>query len=118
VWAANGVQFVNKQHFAANFHNTGLFVKFGECLKSGKPKEEKFYHVKDFMLEKGKAAPSPINVKMEVLSKQEKQEIVQQAFNEAKTEISALNNYGVSATTGLIPTGKSCLKIEEWKTTQ
>ncbi|RCJ18629.1 hypothetical protein A6770_32800 [Nostoc minutum NIES-26] len=118
MWAANKAQFVNKQHFAANFHNTGLFVKSRGCLKSGKPKEEEFYHVRDFMLEKGKATPSPTDVKIEVLSKQEKQQIVQQAFNDAETEISALNNYGVSATTGLIPTGKSCLTVEEWKTTQ
>lgn len=118
VWAANGVQFVNKQHFVDNAWTTGLFVKSNGCLNLGKPREEGLYNVKNFMIEKTGTTPTPQNVKVEVLSRQEKQQVVEQAFKDAEVENYAITNFGVSATTGLIPTGKNCLTLEEWKKTQ
>ncbi|WP_341531735.1 hypothetical protein WKK05_39150 (plasmid) [Nostoc sp. UHCC 0302] len=118
VWAANGVQFVNKQHFVDSYWATGLFIKSKGCLNSGKPTQEQFYNVKDFTRDKTSAIPTAANVKIEALSKQEKQTVVKQAFKDAETENYAITNFGVSATTGLIPTGKDCLTLEEWKKTQ
>ncbi|MBD2730683.1 hypothetical protein H6G96_31280 [Nostoc sp. FACHB-892] len=118
VWGANGVQFVNKQDFVRNFWTTGLFVKSRGCLNLGKPREEGLYNVKNFMLKKTGTTPTPENVKVEVLSKEEKQKVVEQAFKDAEAENYALTNFGVSATTGLIPTGKTCLTVDEWKKTQ
>ncbi|MBG1266216.1 hypothetical protein [Nostoc sp. WHI] len=118
IWAANGVQFVNKQHFVNSYWATGLFVKSKGCLNSGKPKQEQFYNVKNFTRDKTNAVPTAANVKIEALSKQEKQTVVEQAFKDAEVENYALTNFGVSATTGLIPTGKTCLTLEEWKKTQ
>ncbi|MBD2681916.1 MULTISPECIES: hypothetical protein [Nostoc] len=118
VWGANGVQFVNKQDFVRNFWTTGLFVQSTGCLILGKPREESLYNVKNFMLQKTSTTPTAENVKVEVLSKQEKQTVVEQAFKDAEVENYALTNFGVSATTGMIPTGKSCLNFEEWKKTQ
>ncbi|MBD2517027.1 hypothetical protein H6G93_18790 [Nostoc sp. FACHB-973] len=118
VWAANGVQFVNKQHFVNSYWATGLFVKSKGCLNSGKPEQEQFYNVKNFTRDKTNAVPTAANVKIEALSKQEKQTVVELAFKDAEVENYALTNFGVSATTGLIPTGKTCLTLEEWKKTQ
>lgn len=118
VWGANGIQFVKKQHFVRGFWNTGLFVKSRGCLILGKPREEGLYNVKNFMLDKAGTAPTPENVTIEAISKQEKRTIVEQAFRDAEVENYALSNFGVSATTGLIPTGKNCLNLEEWKKTQ
>ncbi|MBD2505007.1 hypothetical protein [Anabaena azotica] len=118
VWGANGVQFVNKQDFVRSFWTAGLFVKSRGCLNIGKPREEGLYNVKNFMIEKTSTTPTPQNVKVEVLSRQEKQEAVEQAFKDAEVENYAITNFGVSATTGLIPTGKNCLTLEEWKKTQ
>ncbi|BAY42059.1 hypothetical protein NIES2111_64550 (plasmid) [Nostoc sp. NIES-2111] len=118
VWAANGVQFVNKQHFVDSYWTTGLFVKSRGCLNSGKPEKEQFYNVKNFTRDKTSAIPTAADVKIEALSKQDKQTVVEQAFKDAEVENYALTNYGVSATTGLIPTAKDCLILEEWKTTQ
>ncbi|MBD2505538.1 hypothetical protein [Anabaena azotica] len=116
VWAANEKQFINKKGFIRGFLLSGLFVKSRGCLNVGKPREEQLYHVKDFMIKKGDATPSLENVKIEVLSRAEKQEVVEQAFRDAEVENYALTNFGVSATTGMIPTGqKSCLTPEEWK---
>ncbi|MCC5616743.1 hypothetical protein LC605_17015 [Nostoc sp. CHAB 5836] len=118
VWGANRVQFVNKQDFVRNFWATGLFVKSRGCLNLGKPRQEGLYNVKNFMLKKTGTTPTPENVKVEVLSKEEKQKVVEQAFKDAEVENYALTNFGVSATTGLIPTGKTCLTVDEWKKTQ
>ncbi|MBN3924207.1 hypothetical protein [Nostoc sp. NMS4] len=118
VWAANGVQFVNKQHFVNSYWATGLFVKSKGCLNSGKPEQEQFYNVKNFTRDKTNAVPTAANVKVEALSKQEKQTVVELAFKDAEVENYALTNFGVSATTALIPTGKTCLTLEEWKKTQ
>jgi hypothetical protein len=102
VWGASGVEFVNKQNFVDNFWTTGLFIKSQGCLNSGKPKQYGLYHVKDYMRKKEAVPPSPTDVKIERLS----------------TENYTLTNFGVSATTGLIPTGKNCLILEEWKQRQ
>lgn len=118
VWAANGVQFVNKQHFVNSYWATGLFVKSKGCLNSGKPEQEQFYNVKNFTRDKTNAVPTAANVKIEALSKQEKQTVVELAFKDAEVENYALKNFGVSATTALIPTGKTCLTVDEWKKTQ
>lgn len=118
VWAANGVQFVNKQHFVNSYWTTGLFVKSKGCLNSGKPEQEQFYNVKNFTRDKTNPVPTAANVKIEALSKQSKQTVVELAFKDAEVENYALTNFGVSATTGLIPTGKTCLTLEEWKKTQ
>lgn len=118
VWGVNGVQFVNKQDFVDNFWTTGLFVKSRGCLNLGKPQEEGLYNVKNFMLKKTGTIPTAENVRVEVLSKQDKQKVVEQVFKDAEVENYALTNFGVSATTGLIPTGKTCLTLEEWKKTQ
>lgn len=118
VWGANRVQFVNKQDFVSNFWTTGLFMKSRGCLNLGKPREEGLYNVKNFMLKKTGTTPTPENVKVEVLSKEEKQKVVKEAFKNAEVENYALTNFGVSATTGLIPTGKTCLTVDEWKKTQ
>jgi hypothetical protein len=118
VWAANGVQFVNKQHFVNSYWATGLFVKSKGCLNSGKPGQEQFYNVKNFTRDKTNPVPTAANVKIEALSKQSKQTVVELAFKDAETENYALTNFGVSATTGLIPTGKTCLTVDEWKKTQ
>ncbi|MBD2537097.1 hypothetical protein H6G97_51100 [Nostoc flagelliforme FACHB-838] len=85
---------------------------------SGKPEQEQFYNVKNFTRDKTNPVPTAANVKIEPLSKQEKQTVVELAFKDAETENYALKNFGVSATTGLIPTGKTCLTLEEWKKTQ
>lgn len=118
VWAANGVQFINKQHFVNSYWATGLFVKSKGCLNSGKPEQEQFYNVKNFTRDKTNTVPTAANVKVEALSKQEKQTVVELAFKDAEVENYALKNFGVSATTGLIPTGKTCLTVDEWKKTQ
>ncbi|HEY9803847.1 MAG TPA: hypothetical protein V6D25_26125 [Leptolyngbyaceae cyanobacterium] len=115
VWAANGVQFVNKQHFVDSYWATGLFVKSKGCLNAGKPQQEQLYNVKNFTRDKTSAIPTASDVKVEVLSRAEKQQVVEQAFKDAEVENYALTNFGVSATTGLIPTGKNCLTIKEWK---
>lgn len=118
VWSANQAQFVNKQNFVRDAWTTGLFVKSRGCLNIGKPREESFYNVKNFMIEKTAPTPSLENVKVEVVSKQEKQKVVEQAFKDAEIENYALTNFGISTATGSIPTGKTCLTIDEWKKTQ
>lgn len=97
---------------------TGLFVKSKGCLNSGKPEQEQFYNIKNFTRDKTNAVPTAANVKIEALSKQEKQTVVELAFKDAEVENYALTNFGVSATTALIPTGKTCLTVDEWKKTQ
>ncbi|BCL40162.1 hypothetical protein NSMS1_66090 (plasmid) [Nostoc sp. MS1] len=114
VWAdAKEIKFVNKRHFVDNLQYTGLFVKSRGCLNLGTPQQEKFYKVEEFTLKKGND-PLPSNVKLELVSQQEKKQVLKEAIAQAKLENNSLTNFGVSSN-GLIPIGKACPTIEEWQ---
>ncbi|MCC5623375.1 hypothetical protein LC574_19525, partial [Nostoc sp. CHAB 5715] len=86
------------------------------CLVSGTPKEQQLYVVREFLLKKG-SNPQPTDVKIEVVSKQEKEKILRNAVANAEVENATLTNFGVSSN-GLIPNGKACKTIDEWKNEQ
>ncbi|WP_180277586.1 hypothetical protein [Nostoc sp. 'Peltigera malacea cyanobiont' DB3992] len=70
-----------------------MFVKSKGCLNSGKPEQEQFYNVKNFTRDKTNPVPTAANVKIEALSKQEKQTVVELAFKDAEAENYALKKF-------------------------
>ncbi|MCC5618618.1 hypothetical protein LC605_26720 [Nostoc sp. CHAB 5836] len=114
VWGPAGeIKFINKPSFADVSFLSTLFVKSRGCLLSGTPKEQQLYVVREFLLKKG-STPQPTDVKIEVVPKQEKEKILRNAVANAERENASLTNFGVSSN-GLIPTGKTCPTIDEWK---
>ncbi|MEJ1937468.1 hypothetical protein WDZ92_45315, partial [Nostoc sp. NIES-2111] len=69
--------------------------------------------VEEFTLKKGND-PLPSNVKLELVSQQEKKQVLKEIIAEAKSENNSLTNFGVSSN-GLMPIGKACPTIEEWQ---
>lgn len=114
VWGpAQEIQFINKPHFAMSLQKTGLFVKSRGCVNLGKPQKQDFYKVEEFSLDKGSNIAAT-NAKIELVTKQEKEDVLASAVKNAKLDIYSLNKFGV-ASDGLIPTGQTCLTVEEWK---
>lgn len=114
VWGPVGeVKFASKPSFLRGKQDTGLFVKSKGCLKSGSPKEQQFYKLEEFSLTKDNN-PQPTNAKIEIMPKQEKENILRDAVANAQIENATLTNFGVSSN-GLIPTGKACQSFDEWK---
>lgn len=117
VWGPAGeIKFINKPSFADVSLDSTLFVKARGCLVSGAPKEQQLYVAREFLLKKG-SNPQPTDVKIEIVPKQEKEKILRDAIANAEIENASLTNFGVSSN-GLIPNGKACKTIEEWKNEQ
>jgi hypothetical protein len=114
VWGpVKEVKFVNKPDLSPSLQITGLFVKSRGCVSLGKPGEENFYRVSEFTLKKANAN-LPKDAKTEVITKQEKQEILSAVIGNAESELTSLRNFGVSSN-GLLPTGSTCPTLDEWK---
>ncbi|WGV29063.1 hypothetical protein [Halotia branconii] len=115
VWGPAGeIKFINKPSFADISLDSTLFIKARGCLVSGTPKEQQLYAIKKFLLKKG-SNPQPTDVKVEIVPKQEKEQILRDAIADAETENASLTNFGVSSN-GLIPTtDQGCKTIDEWK---
>lgn len=115
VWGPAGeIKFITKPSFFADVSlDSTLFVKSRGCLASGAAKEQQLYVVREFLLKKG-SNPQPTNAKIEIVPKHEKEKILRNAVANAEIENASLTNFGVSSN-GLIPTGKACKTIEEWK---
>ena len=114
VWGPAGeIKFITKPSFADVSLDSTLFVKARGCLVSGTAKQEQLYVVKEFLLKKG-SNPQSKDVKIEIVSKQEKENMLRGAVANAQLENASLTNFGVSSN-GLIPTGKACQSFDEWK---
>jgi len=112
VWGpVKEVKFVNKRHFTPSLEIVGLFVKSKGCVRNGQPGEENFYRVAEFTLSKNANLPKDAN--NELITKEEKKEILNAVIKDADLELTSLKTFGVSSN-GLIPTGPTCPTIEQW----
>ncbi|WP_414756328.1 hypothetical protein [Anabaena sp. CCY 9910] len=113
VWGpVKEVRFVNKRHFTPSLQIVGLFAKSRGCVSLGEPGAENFYRVAEFSLEKN--ANLPKEARTEVITKQEKQEILSAVIGNAESELTSIRNFGVSSN-GLLPTGSTCPTLGEWE---
>ncbi|MBH8573543.1 hypothetical protein I8752_11045 [Nostocaceae cyanobacterium CENA369] len=112
VWGpVEEIKFVNKRHFTPSLQIVGLFVKSRGCVSLGQPGEENFYRVAEFTLEKN--ANLPKDARSELITKEQKKQILNATIKDADLELTSLKNFGVSSN-GLIPTGPTCPTIEQW----